>query len=364
MPLRRANLQARYDHLVKIGGGCLMLTVGQHTIRKPLQIHSRTVKIKGMGKEHSTIHAPFTNAIEVKDGAKLILEDLKIVTESFQPKRGTGIYVPPKSTADLYIDRCSFETVLGAITYKNYPDKTSLGNIEITNSYFEKSCVNSQQTDYPTNIHKVMLWGRKGADKILNVSFNKFAKHPEQRRGVIELCIWGDPSHGMGKGELTLISGHVVGNLFRGATRECLAVSDHQRFIIKDNIINDSNRIGLYAIRGYRSVIVNNIVNNSAYRGHRVENLDECIWRGNACYNTGLSDNAKEDCGGMLIHNTRNTIVTDNIILAAKGYAIAISNNSTGNIVGNNLKMGRHQKIYIAQNSKRNLFRDTKERLV
>ncbi len=349
------DLQAQYDKLAKSKrGGCIVLKAKVYPINQPLRIHSNKVKIIGQGKDLTILYAPTTNAIEIENNAYLNLEALSVVTKSFEAMCGTGIYVPPDTTADIRLHQCAFRTTLGALTYRNHPKPIGLGNIEITYCDFMQSCINPRIANYPTNYHKVLLWGKQEANKRFNVSFNYFAKHPKQRNNVIELAIWGDSSYGKGKGPMTLINGHVMANTFNGATRECLSISDHQKFIVKDNIINDSNRVGLYVIRGYRSIISNNIVHNSRYRGHRIAHLEDCIWVGNACYNTGIEDNANVKVGGMHVTYSFNNVVANNVILSSQGHAIAINNGSQGNKLYNNMILGKQQSIFVDKDTNDN----------
>ncbi len=350
------DIQQAYDNLAQQGGGILPLTDKIYEIREPLNIHSNNVRIIGSGRKKSIILASACNAIEVtQNDAVLNIEGVTIQTRFPKPLKGIGVLVHPQLTVDLKIQNCEFETMLNAIRYRNHPDPTSLGNIVIRNCRFFKSSTKTPRDHYYDDLpHKVMLWGAKSEDKIFDVSYNEFRKHPKQRKGAIELCIWGDPTNGIGNGPFTLRKGLVIGNTFDGATRECLAVSDHQKFVVAFNDIKDSERVGLYVIRGYRSDIFNNVVRGSAFRGHRLANLRECLWSWNEVYDSGIQDNAKVGVGGMHISYSYNNVVTNNVIKAAKGFAVAINNGSSGNYIANNEIIGDLQGIFVAEDSGEN----------
>ncbi len=350
------NIQQAYDQLARSGGGIIPLGKKTYTLDKPLNIHANNVRIIGAGMEQSMIMATSCNAIEItKKNATLYLQGLTVRTRNPLPMKGIGVYVHPKLTANITLLECKFKTVLNSVYYRNHPDKTSLGNILIRNCHFVKASTKTPRDHYYEGLpHKVMLWGAKKQSKLLDVSYNKFTKHPNQRSGAIELCIWGDPSKGKGDGPYTLRQGMVVGNVFKGATRECLAVSDHQKFVVAFNDITDSKRVGLYVIRGYRSDILSNVVRGSLYRGHRLAHLRECLWSWNEVYDSGAEDNTKVGVGGMHISYSHNNIVTNNVIRAVKGYAVAVNNGSSGNRVFNNRILGENKTVFVAQNSRSN----------
>lgn len=350
------NIQEAYNKLSAQGGGILPLTHKKYILEKPLNIHTNNVRIIGQGSNKSILEISGDNAIELTTNqSALMLEGVKVVTLNPQPKKGIGIYVYPKLTVDVNIVDCQFETVLNSIYYRNQPDKTSLGNIVIRNSRFPQACTKTPREYYYEGLpHKVMLWGAKTADKKLEIVYNQFSKHPHQRQGAIELCIWGDPSTGKGNGPYTLREGIVAHNIFNGATRECLAISDHQKFVIAFNTINDSKRVGIYAIRGYRSIIHSNVVKGALFRGHRLAHLRECVWTRNEVYNSGAKDNTKVGVGGMHISFSHNNTITHNTIQATKGHAVAINNGSSGNYIAHNQILGNQSVVFVAKDSQTN----------
>ncbi len=352
------KLQEAYDKLAASGGGILPVAAKVYKLTKSLNIHANNVKIIGQGVDKSILMGVGINAIEItKNGAALKMEGVSVRTRKPKPLQGMGVYVYPKLTVDIHLDNCHFATALNSIRYRNHPDKTSLGSIVIRNCQFPRSSTKTAREFYYEGLpHKVMLWGAKTADKLLDVSYNRFSKHPKQRNKAIELCIWGDPTNGMGNGPMTMRKGLVVGNTFKGATRECLAVSDHQYFVVAFNDISDSKRVGLYVIRGYRTNVMNNIVRGSSYRGHRVAHLTECMWSWNEVYDSGTEDNTKVGVGGMHISNSRNNIITNNIIRASKGYAVALNNGSKGNRIFNNKILGSLQEVFVDSNSRLNEY--------
>ena len=346
-----ACIKAALDAVETAGGGCVVLREGSYTITADIDWDMQTVKLVGQGMDSTVLYSTNGNCIVIDTADSIIsIENLKIYTISSDANEGVGIYVNGDITIDINLHKVRFNTVVNAIQYKNNPSTgASLGNISITECEFTRSSRNSNGADYIDGYHKVNIAGHKTIDKFLNISYNKFAKATDQRADVVELSLVGDSSSGTGKTATAIIGGTISHNRFDDSTRECMLISDFKELNIIGNIQNESNRIGFYYMRGYRSVIADNQVHTSAHRGHRIDNIEECIWINNAAYDTGASDAFGTAVGGMTVYCSKNNIIKGNIIDAAKDSAILIDGEvgaySTGNIITHNNLLGSYQAI-------------------
>jgi len=262
------------------GGGVVYLRSGTYNGNYALNWTYRNTKLKGEHRNSTWWKNTGANNIEIRtNNVRVDVESIYFTSTGNGDNVGIGVYsvlddssgLYGNRTFDLYLKDVKLYTLTNAIFIANDPTNTTyggLGNISIKDSLFFRNSQNTDGTEYPGSQYDVVsITGFKNKYNELVIDNNRFIMDGIRRDDAKSLSITGDAVNGHGQESTSLDTGTVSNNYFDNSTRECFQISDARTSKYMITHVTTPYELGSFLQDCNRSIVTNNIVNYSFYRG-------------------------------------------------------------------------------------------------